>query len=85
MKEFVPPTLEEVENYCNSRNNNVDAKRFVDYYTTSNWVDGKGNKVRNWKLKVITWEGNDNGRTNSNGNNDKTSGDTKKTRVGHYL
>lgn len=85
MKEFVPPTLEEIENYCKSRNNNVDAKRFLDYYTAAEWVDTKGNKVRNWKLKVITWEGNDNGRTNANGNNDKASGDTKKQRVGHYL
>lgn len=55
-KKFVPPTFEEVETYCRERNNNVDAKRFYDYYTASDWYDGKGNKVKSWKQKVITWE-----------------------------
>ena len=53
---FVPPTLEEIETYCKERNNNVDAKKFYDYYTAGNWVDAKGNKVKNWKQKLITWE-----------------------------
>ena len=56
-KRFVPPTLDEVEDYCRERGNNVDPKKFFDYFSASNWVDGKGNKVRNWKQKVITWEG----------------------------
>lgn len=50
------PTLEEVENYCKERNNNVDPKKFYDYYSVNNWIDNKGNKVKNWKQKVITWE-----------------------------
>ena len=56
-KPFTPPTLEEIEAYCRERNNNVDAKRFFDYFSASDWVDSKGNKVKNWKQKVITWEG----------------------------
>lgn len=55
-KTFVPPTLEEVEAYCRERNNNVDAKAFVDYFDAADWVDSKGNPVRSWKQKVITWE-----------------------------
>lgn len=55
-KEFVPPTLEEVEAYCKERNNSVDAKKFYDYFTASDWVDSKGKKVVSWKQKVITWE-----------------------------
>lgn len=82
-KRFIPPTLEEVEKYCKERKNNVDAKKFFDYFTASDWVDGKGNPVRNWKQKIITWESY--GRNEANGNNDKAAGDTKKTRVGHYL
>lgn len=82
-KPFIPPTLEEVQKYCQERKNNVDAKKFFDYFTASDWVDGKGNPVRNWKQKVITWESY--GRKEANGNNDKAVGDTKKTRVGHYL
>lgn len=53
---FVPPTLEEVEAYCKERNNNVDPKYFYDYFTTGHWKDSKGNPVRNWKQKIITWE-----------------------------
>lgn len=55
-KKFVPPTLEEIEEYCSSRGNNINAKAFFDYYTAGDWVDAKGNKVKNWKQKVITWE-----------------------------
>lgn len=50
------PTLEEISNYCKERKNNVDPKRFLDYFTASGWVDSKGNKVQNWKQKVIAWE-----------------------------
>ena len=53
---FVPPTLEEIEAYCKERNNSVDAKYFFDYYSEGDWIDAKGNKVKNWKQKIITWE-----------------------------
>ena len=82
-KRFTPPTLEEVEKYCQERKNNVDPKKFFDYFNASDWIDGKGNPVRNWKQKIITWESY--GRNDTNGNNDKNSGDTKKERIGHYL
>ena len=55
-KRFVPPTLEEVQAYCKERNNNVDAQRFFDYYEQGGWKDSKGNPVKNWKQKLITWE-----------------------------
>ena len=56
-KEFIPPTLEEVKAYCESRCNKIDPQYFYDYFTASDWVDSKGNKVKNWKQKIITWEG----------------------------
>ena len=55
---FKKPTLQEVEDYCKERNNGVDAKTFYDYFETGGWVDSKGNKVKNWKQKIITWERN---------------------------
>lgn len=55
-KRFTPPTLEEVQDYCKERNNNVDAKKFFEYYNAGNWKDSKGNSVKNWKQKLITWE-----------------------------
>lgn len=54
---FVPPTLEEIKAYCAQRKNNVDPEKFYDYFTASNWYDSKGNKVKSWKQKIITWEG----------------------------
>jgi hypothetical protein len=57
-RRFVPPTLEEVKAYCLERKNNVDAQKFYDYFTVSNWIDSNGNKVKNWKQKIITWENN---------------------------
>ncbi len=57
-KKFIPPTLEEIEEYCKERKNNVDSKAFYDYFNEGNWVDSKGNKVKNWKQKIITWEKN---------------------------
>ena len=56
---FVPPKLDEVEAYCKERNNNVDAKRFFDYYSAGNWKDKAGKPVKNWKQKMIAnWERN---------------------------
>ena len=59
ISKFIPPTLKQIETYCKERNNNVNAKRFYDYYTASDWKDSKGKPVKNWKQKVITWERDD--------------------------
>lgn len=61
---FTPPTLEEVTEYCKLRKNNIDPKRFFDYYEAGNWKDAKGEPVKNWKQRVITWEGRN--KTNNN-------------------
>lgn len=53
---YIKPTLEEVQEYCKERKNNVDPKKFYDYYEVNDWIDNKGNKVKNWKQKLITWE-----------------------------
>lgn len=55
--EFIPPTLEEVQAYCLERNNDVDARKFFDYYSATDWKDKNGEQVKNWKLKIISvWE-----------------------------
>lgn len=79
-KEFIPPTLEEIQQYCKERKNNVDSKKFFDYYEADNWIDSKGNPVRNWKQKVITWEGRNGGKTDEGSN-----GDTGKIKYGNYI
>ena len=52
---FVPPTVEEVSEYCFERRNNVDAQCFVDFYSSKGWYVGKS-KMRDWKASVRTWE-----------------------------
>lgn len=58
---FVPPTLQEVKDYCSERKNNVDAERFFDYYSANGWVQGKNKPIKDWKACVRTWEKNDKG------------------------
>lgn len=52
---FTPPTLDEVIAYCSERNNNVDAQRFIDYYTANGWKVGR-NSMKDWKAGVRIWE-----------------------------
>lgn len=49
------PTLEEIQQYIKEKQLKVDGKQFYDYFTEGNWVDSKGNKVKNWKQKLLTW------------------------------
>ena len=59
-RKFKEPTLEEVKTYCKERNNDVDAKKFIDYYQVNNWKDKDGKQIKNWKQKLITWENHNN-------------------------
>jgi len=49
------PTLEEVEEYIEEKDLNVDAKTFFDYFEAGNWRDSEGKEVKNWKQKLLTW------------------------------
>ena len=52
---FKKPSLIDIENYCLSRNNNIDAEAFIDFYESKNWMIGS-NKMKDWKAAVRTWE-----------------------------
>ena len=56
-KRFLPPSLDEVREYCYERQNNVNASQFVDFYTANGWKVGK-NSMKDWKAAVRTWERN---------------------------
>lgn len=58
ISKFQIPTIEEIEAYCSERSNNVNAKKFYDFYESKGWVVGK-NKMKDWKACVRTWESND--------------------------
>lgn len=67
----IPPSLEIVTAYCQERQNNIDAARFIDYYTAKGWMIGK-ERMKDWQAAVRTWETN---KTNLNSNlNTKTYG-----------
>lgn len=64
-KRFIPPTVDEVHDYCCERGNTVDPEAFVAFYESKNWMVGK-NKMTSWKSAVITWEKNKkNSKTNA--------------------
>lgn len=54
-KRFVKPTINEIQDYCIERNNNVNAEHFFDYYESNGWKVGK-NSMKDWKAAVRTWE-----------------------------
>lgn len=57
----MPPTVEEVVEYCVERKNNLYAQAFIDYYEARNWMLGK-TKMKEWKAAVRTWEKNQQNR-----------------------
>lgn len=71
---FTPPTLDEVKEYCLSRNNNVDAERWIDFYESKGWMIGK-NKMKNWKAAVRTWEKGEKGGKPKSNNQKGSAGD----------
>ena len=62
-RRFVKPSVEEVQAYCDERDNGVDARSFVDFYESKGWMVGK-NPMKDWKAAVRTWEQRDDFRVN---------------------
>ena len=54
-KPFSPPTLEEVEAYVKEKGLPIDPQYFFDYFTAGDWHDSKGQPVKSWKQKALTW------------------------------
>lgn len=52
---FVKPTLSEIEEYCYSRNNNISAQNFYDFYESKGWKVGNS-PMKDWKAAIRTWE-----------------------------
>ena len=54
-KKFVPPTLEEVEDFCYENNLGIDPATFIDYYTANGWMTGR-NHMKDWKATARNWD-----------------------------
>lgn len=57
-KTFKKPTIEEIRQYCTERNNNIDAKKFWNFYESKGWKIGK-TPMEDWQACVQTWETNE--------------------------
>ena len=55
-KRFVPPSVEEVQEYANSIGFNLDAGYFVDFYAANGWKQKGGQKLSDWKAAVRNWQ-----------------------------
>lgn len=56
---FVPPTVEEVQSYCDEKGYELDAQRFIDYYESQGWRKANGLKLTSWKAAVGGWASRD--------------------------
>lgn len=72
--DFVPPSLEDISLYIAEKNINVDAVQFFNFFDVANWIDSKGNKVKNWKQKLLTWANYNKPKNESNSCNNKFGG-----------
>ena len=53
-QKFVPPTVEEVTEYCTTGQYLIDAEAFVDFYTSKGWKVGC-ESMKDWKAAVRNW------------------------------
>lgn len=51
---FVPPTLDEIRDYCNEKGFALDADEIHDYYQSKGWLVGKV-PMKDWKAAVRQW------------------------------
>lgn len=53
-KKFSPPSLDVVKKYFDEKGySEKSANKFFEFYTEGEWIDSKGNPVKNWKQKAI--------------------------------
>jgi hypothetical protein len=52
---FVPPSLEEVRAYCESKGYSFDPEAFHAFYESKGWKVGK-NPMKSWKAACVTWQ-----------------------------
>lgn len=50
------PTRQEVRDYCKERNNAIDPDYFYDKMESVGWTLKSGQKVKDWRATIRTWE-----------------------------
>ena len=55
-KGFTPPSRDEVLSYIRENNFTVDGDYFFDHYESCGWVLKGGQKMKDWRATIRTWE-----------------------------
>jgi len=67
---FIPPSKDELITYFTASGYTKEsALKAFNYYDVSDWKDGKGNKIKNWKQKMIGVWFKDENKLNKNADN----------------
>ena len=66
-KSFIPPSVEEVRQFCQENGYITDPELFVDYYQARGWYLKPGQQMKDWKASVRYWERNRKGGGNNGG------------------
>lgn len=69
-EKFKTPSLQEVQDYCNERQNGISAYSFVNFYQSKGWKVGN-QPMKDWKAAIRTWEqkNKENGKSVNNTSN----------------
>lgn len=54
-KQFIQPSVQEVQEYAKTESLAIDAERFVDYFESVGWVIGKGKPMKSWRAAAKNW------------------------------
>ena len=77
-KNFVKPTVEEIEAFCKEKKYTVNAQQFFNYYESNGWKIGR-NAMKSWQAAVQNWNARDKANNKAAGTmwaNNSTDADT---------
>lgn len=77
-KNFVKPTVEEIEAFCKEKKYTVNAQQFFNYYESNGWKIGR-NAMKSWQATVQNWNIRDKANNKATGtmwSNNSTDADT---------
>ena len=77
-KNFVKPTVEEIEAFCKEKKYTVNAQQFFNCYESNGWKIGR-NAMKSWQAAVQNWNARDKANNKASGTmwaNNSTDADT---------
>ena len=52
---FIPPSVQEVQEFAMTEGLKMEAERFVNYFESVGWVIGKGKPMKSWQAAAKNW------------------------------